>query len=121
MAAERRMTTAGIDVLAPSLDQLTQRRVHVSGELVKRQHEDDALAGTKEFLAKRHVFRHAMADGGVSADGIVGITTHENELPVRDHVDRAPRLTHVFRTTVANRQQSEHLRLDDALPEAVHL
>ena len=45
----------------------------------------------------------------------------ENELAVRDRVRRTLRAAHVLSAAVTHRQKREQLRLDDSLPESVHL
>ena len=57
----------------------------------------------------------------MAADRVVAVAPHENELAVGDRVHGTLGVAHVFRAAVANRQEREHLRLNDALPEAVHL
>src|SRR5687768_3978924 len=57
----------------------------------------------------------------MSAQRFISITPNEQALPVRDLAAHKSRLRHALRSAVADRQHSEHLRLNQQLPEASEL
>ena len=90
-------------------------------ELLSREQYDHAPTCPHELLRHREILGHAIAHPFVAAECGVRIASYCDELPVRDDVLGTFRVADVLRATVAPRDQGEHLRLDDTLPEAVHL
>jgi len=89
--------------------------------LIVRHEERDPSPCRDEQLRHRHVLGHAVANRGVTADGVVAVAPNEDELPVGDRVHGTLRVAHMLGASIADREEREHLRLNDALPEAVHL
>ena len=77
------------------------------------------MAGAKEPLGNGQILGDFVAHGTVTADSLVCLASHKQELTVRNDVLRPARVTHTLGATVAGDQNPEDLRLEEPLPEAV--
>jgi hypothetical protein len=93
----------------------------VCGELVASHEQSDVPPGAHPLLRHRHVLSDEIANERVASHRGVGATPHQNELAVRDRVGRTRRPAHMLSAAVAHREERKELRLDDSLPESVHL